>query len=92
MILVVGATGLLGAKITRRLLQQSKPVRILTRAGSPAAELSAAGAQAVTGDLKDRPSLDAAVAGVDAVVTTANSVLRGGADTVESVDRDGNRT
>lgn len=91
MILVVGATGLLGAKITRRLLQQSKPVRILTRAGSPAAELSAAGAQAVTGDLKDRPSLDAAVAGVDAVVTTANSILRGGADTVESVDRDGNR-
>jgi NADH dehydrogenase len=44
----------------------------------------------VTGDLKDPQTLNAACAGVDAVITTANSMGRGGGDTVESVDRIGN--
>jgi len=51
----------------------------------------AAGAHPVIGDLKDPASLLAACAGVDTVVTTANSSARGGEDTVESVDRLGNR-
>jgi NADH dehydrogenase len=102
MILVVGATGQLGGSITKRLLEQGKEVRILVRRDSPseqlaqqgmatsAQELIAAGAQPVTGDLKDCPSLDKATAGVDVVITTANSVLRGGDDTVETVDLTGN--
>jgi uncharacterized protein YbjT (DUF2867 family) len=52
---------------------------------------SIAGAHAVTGDLKDRASLDAACRGVTTVITTANSARRGGADNVESVDLAGNR-
>lgn len=48
------------------------------------------GAQPVYGDMKDRASLDKALAGADTVITTANSVLRGGADTVETVDLQGN--
>ena len=52
---------------------------------------SIAGAHAVTGDLKDRASLDAACRGVTTVITTANSARRGGADNVESVDLSGNR-
>ncbi|MBA2389037.1 MAG: SDR family oxidoreductase [Geodermatophilaceae bacterium] len=91
MILVVGATGYLGGLIAHRLLELGEPVRILTRAGSSLDALAAPGAQTVTGDLKDPASLEEACSGVDAVVTTANSVLRGDEDTVESVDRVGNR-
>ncbi len=90
MILVVGATGQLGGKIARALLQAGKEVRILVRPGSAYEPLVAAGARAVTGDLKEPDSLGAALQDVDTVVTTANAVGRGGADTVESVDDMGN--
>ena len=91
MILVVGATGHLGGLITRALLGQRRTVRVLVRNDSAAETLAAAGAQPFVGDLKDLMSLKAACAGVDTVITTANSAQRGGDDTVESVDRDGNR-
>lgn len=74
MILVVGATGQLGTQVVRRLREQGRPVRALVRPGSRVQPLSAAGVELVSGDLRDRDSLAAAVAGVDAVVATANSV------------------
>ena len=86
MTLVVGSTGLLGGMIARRLLGQGAAVRVLVRSGSS----DIAGAAAVTGDLKDRASLDAACLGVTTVVTTANSAQRGGDDNVSSVDGQGN--
>lgn len=92
MILVAGATGNLGGLIARRLLGEGRAVRILVRPGSDHASLVAMGAEPVIGDLKDRPSLDAACHGVDAVVTTANSALRPPPDTVEAVDMQGNRS
>ncbi len=91
MILVVGATGRLGGLIARTLLEQGKPVRILVRSGSSYEHLVAAGAQPVAGDLKEPQSLRAACTGAVAILTTANSMGRGGDDTVESVDRVGNR-
>jgi NADH dehydrogenase len=91
MILVVGATGQLGGLITRTLLDQGKRVRILVRGSSPYDHLVAAGAEPVTGDLKEAGSLPACCSGVESIVTTANSALRGGDDTVESVDLNGNR-
>jgi NADH dehydrogenase len=103
MILVVGATGRLGGDIALRLLAQGRPVRVLLRQNSPAEEMAkqglavspkdllAAGAEAVYGDLKDRASLDAAVAGVETVITTANSALRGGDDNPVSIELQGNR-
>jgi NADH dehydrogenase len=91
MILVVGSTGVLGSAVTRRLLGMGKQVRILVRPSSKYQELVDAGARAVVGDLKDPDSLVAVCKGVNAVVTTANSALRGGEDTVESVDLLGNR-
>ena len=103
MIMVVGATGIVGGMITRRLLEDGKDVRILVRTNSPseqlaqegratsAEELIGAGAQPVYGDLRDRASLDAAVQGVEAVITTANSAGRGGEDNPQSVDLEGNR-
>ena len=91
MILVVGATGQLGGLITRRLLEGGRQVRVLVRPGSAHQSLVDAGAEPATGDLKDPPSLAAACDGVETVITTANSVGRGGEDTVQSVDLEGNR-
>jgi NADH dehydrogenase len=91
MILVAGATGSLGGDITHRLLDAGHPVRTLVRAGSDHAGLAAAGAALALGDLKDPRSLRDACAGVHAVITTANSAVRGGGDNVESVEIAGNR-
>jgi uncharacterized protein YbjT (DUF2867 family) len=89
--------------ITRRLLEQGKEVRILVRHNSPseqlakegratsAEELIEAGAQPVYGDLRDRASLDTALGGIETVISTANSVGRGGEDNPQSVDLEGNR-
>lgn len=90
MILVVGATGRLGGLITHALLGRGTPVRMLVRAGSTHDGLVAAGAEAVTGDLKDLDSVRAACHDVDAVVTTANAIGRAGEDDIESVDHRGN--
>jgi uncharacterized protein YbjT (DUF2867 family) len=103
MILVVGATGIVGGMIARRLLEEGKEVRVLVRRDSPssqlvqqglatsAEELIKAGARPVHGDLRDRASLDVAVEGVKTLVTSANSAFRGGADDPQSVDLEGNR-
>ena len=103
MILVVGATGVLGGLITGRLLDEGKDVRVLLRHNSPAEAMAGqgmatspqslidAGAQPVYGDLKDRASLDRACEGIETIITTANSAMRGGEDTVDTVDREGNR-
>jgi NADH dehydrogenase len=53
MILVVGATGLLGSEICRRLRARGRPVRALVRPGSTkAAALRAIGVETVEGDLR----------------------------------------
>ena len=43
MILIVGATGLLGGMITRQLLAKGKTVRILVRQNSPSVALAPEG-------------------------------------------------
>jgi uncharacterized protein YbjT (DUF2867 family) len=91
MILIVGATGNLGGAVTRMLLAQGQPVRILVRPQSNYQPLKDAGAQVLLGDLKERGSLDAACQGVETVITTANSAARGGEDNTQTVDLDGNR-
>ena len=91
MILVAGATGQLGGIITRRLLAQGQPVRILVRPQSSFQPLVEAGGQPVFGDLKDRASLDPACEGIETLITTANSARRGGEDNVQTVDLAGNR-
>lgn len=91
MVLVVGATGSLGRRIVHRLRAQDEDVRALVRPASDWADLERAGAQIALGDLKEPQTLDRACAGVDVVVSTANSAKRGGADTIETVDLNGNR-
>ena len=103
MILIVGATGILGGMITQRLLTEGNDVRILLRHNSPSDQLALqrmatsarslidADAKPVYGDLKNRASLEAACHGIETVITTANSAMRGGEDNVDTVDRQGNR-
>jgi len=91
-ILVVGATGMVGGMIVDGLLDHGKRVRALVRSPEPAASLGARGAETVLGDLKDRSSLDRVCAGVDVVITTANSASRGGDDNPETVEEQGNRS
>jgi len=90
MILVVGSTGRVGGMITRTLLGQDRQLRILVRPGSDHHALVAAGAESALGDLKDPASLAVACRGVDTVITTASAGERGGDDTAQSVDLDGN--
>ena len=92
MILVVGSTGLVGGMITRTLLDQGRPPRLLVRAASGYQEFVTAGAEATLGDLKDPASLALACRGVDTVITTASAGSRGGDDTPQTVDLEGNRS
>lgn len=88
MILLVGASGLLGGMIANRLLERGD-LRILTRDNPAYQQFVDAGAQPVGGDLKDRATLGAACQGAEVVVTTASATQRGGPDTIESVDLNG---
>ncbi len=91
MILVVGATGLLGGAIVRRLVGHREKVRALVRDSSAAEALREVGVETMSGDLKDPSSLSPACEGVSTLITTANSAGRGGDDNVETVDVEGNR-
>jgi uncharacterized protein YbjT (DUF2867 family) len=93
MILVVGATGLLGTEICRRLARRGEKVRGLVRTTSSAEKvdlLRRSGVELCIGDLKDPASLAAASRGVDAVISTASSTLsRQPGDSIDSVDEAG---
>lgn len=101
--LIIGSTGILGGLITQQLVAEGQEVRVLLRYNSPAEQMAlqnlatspktliAAGAKPVYGDLKDRASLKEIMGGVRTLITTANSAMRVGEDTVDTVDRAGNR-
>jgi len=91
MILVVGATGLLGREICRRLVDHGDPVVALVRPGSPReADLPREGVTIRHGDLRHPETLAAVCTGINAVISTATcTTFRGKGDTLESVDRNG---
>lgn len=83
MILVAGATGQLGSEIVKRLLDRGQKVRALVRQTSDpekVAALEKAGAEIVRGDLKERPTLDAACRGARAVISTVSMIATGRED------------
>lgn len=79
-ILVTGATGFIGAALTRQLLAEDATVRILHRASSRLDLLGEAAqhVEHVLGDVTDAPSLHAAMAGVAQVHHAAAYVGLGG--------------
>jgi uncharacterized protein YbjT (DUF2867 family) len=90
MILVVGATGLVGSEISQRLAGRGEKVRGLIRATSSSEKVEAlrrCGVELCVGDLKDSNSLISACRGVDTVISTASSTFsRQAGDSIESVD------
>lgn len=90
MVLVVGATGLLGNEICRRLAGRGEAVRALVRTTSAKSKVDALrsyGAEIHIGDLKDPHSIDEACQGIDAVISTASSTMsRQDGDSIQSVD------
>ncbi len=61
--LVTGATGFVGSAVARRLIEAGHSVRVLVRAGSDRRNLEGLPVEIVEGDLRERATLDAAVAG-----------------------------
>ncbi len=90
MILVVGATGLVGGEVCKKLAARGEKVRALVRTTSAKEKVEAlrsARVELCVGDLKDPESLAAACRGVDAVISTASSTIsRQAGDSIESVD------
>jgi uncharacterized protein YbjT (DUF2867 family) len=96
MILVAGATGLLGSEIVNRLTARGEKVRAMVRATSAPEKverLQKAGAEIVRADLKEPRSLAAACAGVDAVISTVTTILTSQpGDSFEATDGEGNKS
>jgi len=94
MILVAGATGLVGREVCKLLLDRKKAVRAMLRRTSNSelvAELKRRGAESVEADLKNPKSLDAACRNIETVVSTISSTFsRQEGDSIETVDRQGN--
>jgi NADH dehydrogenase len=88
--LVVGATGLLGGELCRRLRAKGKPVRALVRPSADPAKLEKLREAGVTfsqGDLKSPSTLEAACRDVTTVISTASSTFsRQAGDSIQTVD------
>ncbi|HEU4748607.1 MAG TPA: SDR family oxidoreductase [Gemmatimonadaceae bacterium] len=95
MILVAGATGVLGSEIARRLLARGEKVRAMARPTSKPESvdrLRKAGAEIVVADLKDPASLPPACAGVSAVISGVTTILTTQpGDSFEATDGEGNK-
>lgn len=91
-VLIVGGTGYLGGKIARLAKADGHDVVALVREGSDASALEQLRATIVRGDMTDPRTLAGAFEGVDAAVTSAiGYVKRKSGDSIDAVDRDGNR-
>ncbi len=96
MILVAGATGVLGSEIVSRLIARGEKVRALVRVTSAPEKVERlvnAGAEIVRADLKEPQTLVAACAGVNAVISTVTTILTSQpGDSFEATDGEGNKS
>ncbi len=89
-VLVIGATGHLGGKVVRALLDRNKSVRALVRPGSDASALEKLGVEVVRGDMMDLASLKPAMEGMDALITAAAGYMRRRKTDTPEIDLKGN--
>ncbi|HEX9029606.1 MAG TPA: NAD-dependent epimerase/dehydratase family protein [Anaerolineales bacterium] len=64
---VTGGTGFIGQRLVKRLVEQGDEVHALVRSAQGAARLTALGAQTERGDITDRETMRAGMAGCDLV-------------------------
>ena len=76
MILVVGGTGQLGARVVHRLVERGESVRCLVRSGTDDADLRTLSVMVSRGDLTEPATLARACDGVKTVVVTATVITR----------------
>jgi NADH dehydrogenase len=77
MILVIGATGMLGQEICRRLSEKGLPVRAMVRktsAHEKVNKLKELGIQIAEGDLRDPSTFESALKGCSTVITTVSAM------------------
>ena len=86
LILLAGATGTLGRVIARRLRQEGRNVRVLSRDARKLDALTKLGAEPFVGDMRDRASMLRACDGVTEIVSTANNIFGKGAGSPNHVD------
>ena len=77
-ILVTGATGFIGRRLTRALCARGQRVRVVVRRSDSLAEMAALGAEPMLGDLTDPTTAVRAVAGVRTVYHLAGRLFRPG--------------
>jgi UDP-glucose 4-epimerase len=88
-VLVTGGAGFVGATLVRRLVASGHPVRVFDNYSTgDASYLAGVDAELVKGDIRDVPALDAALAGIQAVVhlAAAGSVVMSVEDPVTNFD------
>ncbi len=95
MILVIGATGMVGGEVCRQLAMEALPVRAMIRNSSDPAkvrDLSDMGVELVRGDLRDTSTFAPALKNVSEVIMTASSMpfsYVANVNDIENVDRKG---
>ena len=87
-IAIAGGSGRLGTLLVERLRAKGETIRALTRDRERAAHLQ--GVEFAIGDVRDRSTLDAFVAGAKVVVSAVHGFVGVGGVTPANVDRDGN--
>jgi dihydroflavonol-4-reductase len=78
--LVTGATGFVGAAVARALIREGWQVRALARPGSDRRNIQALPVEVSEGNLADRPSLDRALLGCEALFHVAADYRLGAPD------------
>jgi dihydroflavonol-4-reductase len=92
-VLVTGATGFIGARVTRALVERGDDVRVAVRASSSLGPLEEMPVRAVTADVTDRRAMRRALRGVDRLFHVAGTTnLRLPADDVFRLNAVGTRT
>lgn len=74
MILVTGSSGHIGNVLVRQLVEQGKPVRIMTKNGKKPAWLEHYDLEVVAGDMRDETAIHNAVQGVEIVFHLASII------------------
>lgn len=91
MMLIVGATGQLGTAVVRRLAEGGQRVRAFVRPTSDARHLRIPNVELAYGDLRNAASVDAACAGAEVIIATANTVAPRERYSFDRIEGDGYR-